>query len=293
MRYRYMRFPDGKIKAVTFSYDDGPIFDIRLAEIFTKYGMKGTFNLNSFNLPASSTENKIGVDDVRKYMLEKGHEVAVHGEKHIAPAAALPIDSIKEVLFGRLGLEEKLDMTIRGMAYPDSGIRNELNGNSAERVKAQLRDLGIVYSRTLGGDNDQFKIPTDWHAWMPTAHHDNPQIFEFIDKFLAIDFTGAYCASRWPRLFYVWGHSFEFDRKNNWERIEQICEKLSGKDDTWYATNIEIYDYVKAYEALEISADGTRVYNPTLKKIWFEVDGVLFSVDSGEHIRITSRENEK
>ncbi len=46
MRYVFMRYPDGKAKAVTFSYDDGVPQDKRLAELFVSYGMKATFNLN-------------------------------------------------------------------------------------------------------------------------------------------------------------------------------------------------------------------------------------------------------
>ena len=38
---------NGKNKAITFSYDDGLTQDIRLIEIFNKYNLKGTFNLNS------------------------------------------------------------------------------------------------------------------------------------------------------------------------------------------------------------------------------------------------------
>ena len=40
MRSVFMRYPDGKAKAVTFSYDDGNVQDKRLAELFDKYGMK-------------------------------------------------------------------------------------------------------------------------------------------------------------------------------------------------------------------------------------------------------------
>ena len=283
MRYRFLRFPEGKTKAVTFSYDDGVKSDIRLAEIFDKYGMKGTFNINSNSL---KEERGLSVEDVKEHILAKGHEVAVHGEKHIAPAAARRTTSLREIFFGRLGLEELLDMTVRGMAYPDSGIRRLDNGNSVESVKSQLRDIDIAYARTLGGDNNSFGLPGDWYEWMPTAHHDNSKIFEYIDEFLDINIQKGYCSSLWPRLFYIWGHSFEFDRKNNWERIEEICKKLSGKDDTWYATNIEIYDYVKAYESLVVSLDGSRVYNPTLIKVWFNDDGVLYSVGPGEHIRV-------
>ena len=283
MRYRFLRYPEGKTKAVTFSYDDGVKSDIRLAEIFDKYGMKGTFNINSRSLAKG---DKLSVEDVKERLLARGHEVAVHGEKHIAPASVRPISAMKEVLFGRLGLEELLDTTIRGMAYPDSGIKREQNGNSAEAVKAQLCDMDIAYARSLGGDNNSFALPTDWHEWIPTAHHDNSKILEYIDEFLAQDVEHGYCSNLWPRLFYIWGHSFEFDRKNNWEHIEEICKRLSGKEDTWYATNIEIYDYVKAYESLIISADGSRVYNPTLIKVWFNDDGVLYSVGPGEHIRV-------
>ena len=38
---------NGKKKAITFSFDDGTIQDVRLIEILNKYGLKGTFNLNS------------------------------------------------------------------------------------------------------------------------------------------------------------------------------------------------------------------------------------------------------
>ena len=37
---------NGKKKAVTFSFDDGVMQDIRVIEILDKYGLKGTFNLN-------------------------------------------------------------------------------------------------------------------------------------------------------------------------------------------------------------------------------------------------------
>ena len=40
-------YPGWKKKALTFSYDDGQIYDRRLVEIFNRYGLKGTFHLNS------------------------------------------------------------------------------------------------------------------------------------------------------------------------------------------------------------------------------------------------------
>ncbi|MEE1043747.1 MAG: hypothetical protein UH854_07255, partial [Clostridia bacterium] len=99
-----------------------------------------------------------------------------------------------------------------------------------------------------------------------------------------------YVSGHIPRLFYMWGHSFEFDNKNNWDLLDKICEKLGGHDDIWYATNIEICEYVKAYNSLVYSADASVVYNPTLYTIWFESDGKLYSIKPGETIHIDSWE---
>ena len=119
---------------------------------------------------------------------------------------------------------------------------------------------------------------------MPNAHHDNPKVMEYIDRFLAIDVDSMYKASRTPKLFFLWGHSFEFNSKDNWDHLEEICEKLSGKDDIWYATNMEICEYAKAYASLVYSADGTRVYNPTLFDIWFDIDKKMYCIRSGETV---------
>ena len=50
MRIRFQYYPGGKTKALTMSYDDGRIHDLRLLDIFNKYGIKGTFHLNSDTL---------------------------------------------------------------------------------------------------------------------------------------------------------------------------------------------------------------------------------------------------
>lgn len=287
MRYRFARFPDGKFKAVTFSYDDGVNQDLRFAEMLSKYGMKGTFNLNSAMFGNKTKFGyRLSPDEIKEGIINKGHEIAVHGKDHIASACASPIDCIKDALYCREELEDAFDMIIRGMAYPDSGIRNPANGNDYANVKQILSNLGIVYSRTLGGDNKEFKLPSDFHAWMPTAHHSNPQIFEWIDAFNDIDEKTLYSSRNFPRLFYLWGHTYEFDSDNNWDHIEKICEKISGREDVWYATNIEIYDYMKAYDSLVFNVKNTKVYNPSLIKVWFNADGQNYAVEPGETLVI-------
>ncbi len=282
MRYTFLRFPEGKAKALTLSYDDGCNQDLRFVQLITKYGLKCTFNLNGQKFKGDSG---LTVEQVKEHILANGHEIAVHGYYHRGEGYLRPIEGIIDVLDSRRELESTYGRIVRGMAYPDSGITAWAPNASYDKVKSYLSELDIAYARTLGGDNDGFALPNDWHAWMPSAHHNNPKIMEYVKKFLSRDLSQGYCASRAPWLFYIWGHSFEFDREGGWEHAERLCQALSGRDDVWYATNIEIYDYVQAYNSLVYSADNSMVYNPSLLTIWLDRDGVIYSIKSGETLR--------
>jgi len=281
MRYCFLRFPGGKLKAVTLSYDDGVRADIRMADVLNRHGMKCTFNINSGSLDGKDP-NRLTAAEIQTHLINSGHEVAIHGERHMAPGIVPPAMGIADALNCRTDLERIFDRLIRGMAYPDSGITKMHGGNDVETIKTYLRDLGIVYARTLGSDNNTFMLPTDWLAWMPTAHHNNPKLMEWVDAFLAINEDNIRWAGKYPRLFYLWGHSYEFDNNQNWDLIEKFCDVIGGKEDIWYATNIEICEYVRAYESLIRSADGNRIYNPTLTDLWLCIDHVPYTIRSGE-----------
>jgi len=114
MAYRFLRFPEGKAKAVTLSYDAGCRDDIRMAQTITKYGIKGTFNITT---PAEEPNLwRLTADEIREHILENGHEVAVHGACHRAEGTLRPIEGIQDVLECRKNLEKAFGRIIRGMA---------------------------------------------------------------------------------------------------------------------------------------------------------------------------------
>ena len=285
MRYRFLRFPEGKFKAVTFSYDDGLHADIRLAKVLADHGMKGTFNLCSGLMSKLSGQHYLSSDEIREYILPFGHEIAIHGHNHSAPGLCRPVEIVNEFLTCREKLEGEFGKIIRGMAYPDSGIKVVNGGKDAEDIKNILRSLDIAYARTTLDDRS-FAIPNDFMCWSATAHHTDPNIMKIIDEFVSLDENKLYCSRRWSKVCFIWGHSAEFDNNKNWHLLDEICDKLAKKDDTWYATNMEIYEYVKAYESLIYSSDGSKIFNPTLQTIWFNQDGKLYEIHSGETLCI-------
>ena len=58
-------------------------------------------------------------------------------------------------------------------------------------------------------------------------------MFALGEKFLTLE-------TETPALFYVWGHSYEFDAWNFWDRFEEFCRMMSGKEDIFYGTNKEV-----------------------------------------------------
>ena len=71
-------------------------------------------------------------------------------------------------------------------------------------------------------------------------------------------------------------------------KLTELFEAVSGKEDVWYATNMEICEYVTDFRRLIQSADGTFVYNPTLRELFGGVkpgrknECIPFSVLPGE-----------
>jgi len=275
MKYRFLRFPGGKFKAATLTFDDGTVHDKRMVAVLNQHGIKCTFNIGNVNI---GTAGHMTAEEVQTCLLGTGHEIAVHGAHHRALGMLRPAEGIREMLDCRTALENTFGCIVRGAAYPDTVRFGP--GCDYDTARRYLQALDIDYCRTAGGDNTDFELPDDWYVWMPSVKHDNPKVLEYIEAFLALREEEIYIACRTPRLFTMWGHSYEFEGR--WELLDAICEALGGHDDVWYATNGEIYDYVKAYESLRFSADHTRVYNPTVTDVWFDVDGVRYCVKAGE-----------
>ena len=268
----FMRFPGGRKKALTLSYDDGTLQDIRLIEIMKKHGLKGTFNLNSGMYPPEDTVfpedriyRKMTKSQATKTFTGSGMEVAVHGMMHPF-LEQLPTNlGLRDILKDRENLEEQFDAIIRGMAYP--------YGTYNDQVIDCLRYAGILYSRTVH-ETHTFDMPENWLLWDPTCHHADLELMELAEKFVEKP------VGRDPWLFYVWGHTYEFDTRNNWHVIEEFAEYIGNREDIWYATNIEICEYAEAYNRLVFSMDEHRIYNPTAFTLWFEKVPVFWNQDS-------------
>ena len=225
----------GKMKALTFSYDDGVTQDRRLVELFDRYGLKATFNINSELLGKPGTlwrenmwvdHNKIRPEEVGE--LYRNHEVAVHTLTHPHLTELEEPEIIRQVEEDRINLERLTGKAVVGMAYPGGGINND------ERVAAVIRDhTAMKYARTITSCG-HFDVQQDLHRFQPSVYHiEFDRMTELGESFLKLQ-------PDTPQIYYIWGHSYELDYHDTWGKFEEFCRMMSGRDDIFYGTNCEV-----------------------------------------------------
>ena len=227
-----------KNKFITFSYDDGVTQDKRLIEIFNKYNLKATFNINSELLGKTGSLVRNGVcinhtknnpEDV-KYIYD-GHEVAVHTLTH---PNLINIEDDKEVLRqveqDRVNLSELVGYEVEGMAYPCGGI------NCDDRVADIIKNNTIIkYARTVD-TTKSFEPFGELYQYKGTLYHhaEWELLFNMEEKFLELQ-------TDTPKIFYIWGHSYEFDiYPERWILFDEFCKMISNRSDIFYGTNKEV-----------------------------------------------------
>lgn len=217
-------------KYLTLSFDDGTLQDIRLIELLNKYGIKSTFNLNSglFGTKHRILHDGIDVDhsEITADMvhdLYQGHEVAVHTLTHPRLDTCGRERLIAEVGDDKAALEALCGYEIIGMAYPGGTVHNDYVTDTIKQ------NTGIKYARGVAAHH-AFHPPQNLMIWQPTCHQNDTRLNEIADAFIKAEPDGE-------MLFYLWGHSFEFDKYNSWHTFERFCEKIAGRNDISYVTN--------------------------------------------------------
>lgn len=228
----------GKSKALTFSFDDGVLQDVKAIEILNKYGLKATFNLNACLLGNKHElrisekvikHDKIAPKDVKK--VYQNHEVAAHTKTHPLLTKLTDDEIIDQVENDRQLLSALCGYEVIGMAYPCGGENND------DRVAQVIKNnTGIKYSRTITSVYN-FDLQDNLYRFNPSVYYiEKEKLFELGEKFLSLK-------SDKPQIFYVWGHTYEMDVNNgkfiNWQEFEEFCKMMSGKDDIFYCTNKE------------------------------------------------------
>lgn len=284
-------YKGGKARAVTFSFDDGHAQDMRVMKLFDRYGLKCTFNLmggrcnnSCFVINYKNGELCLwdGSDELKECY--KNYEVASHSLTH-AHFTKLTDEELEiQVASDIKALGEAFGREIKGFASP--------YGEYDERLAPLLKKYDIRYHRTTHRCYD-YSLPEDFLYWNPSPHisyYTTNGGQKFLEDFKTTDKELA--------CLYIWGHSSEFTnmdtycakdwgniRENRWEFFEEnVCKKVAFDENVWYATNIEICDYVTAMRSAEIS--DKYIANNSDIDLFFLADGKPITVPSHSKVQL-------
>lgn len=202
-------------KICVFSFDDNKIYDYKMTEIFDKYGVKCTFNVNSICIGREGYVDRGFIKE-----LSTRHEIACHTVTHPKGLHLADLDAIKkEIIDDKNSLEDIIGKEIRGMAYP--------YGEYSEKVINVLKDAGIKYARTVE-DTCSFGGPKDFYKWHPSCHQSKalPVIEDFKDKK--------------DGVLFIWGHSIEF--KDDWGKLIDILDRVKDIENIEFMTSEQVYN---------------------------------------------------
>lgn len=221
------------MKLVTFSFDDGVVQDRQLVQALNRYGMKGTFHLNSSQWGAVQTLEHLGT--VINYSIlsfeeaadvYRGHEIAAHTWHHPSNLPLLSAEQMhREISENIRALEALSHRPISGLAYPC--------GMTDDNVIAYLRGSTSIRYARLAEPSGSFLPPKDWYRWQPTFRVTDPDLSVRVRSFLDAPDDGI-------RLLMIMGHAFELDKTPlGWFNFEQILRQISAQNGLIYCTNEE------------------------------------------------------
>jgi len=221
---------------VTTSWDDGQKVDVKLAELLTRYSIKGTFYITRFYRDPLEKHDVMEID--------REHEIGAHTLSHVDLLEVPFYEARKEIEGSKAYIQGSLGHAIKMFCYP--------YGRYNKVIKKVVEDAGFIAARTCKpGD---FDMPKDPYEWQITLHASDSSPLMTL-KIWWIDFTSIKTLIDWEiraktlfdlalkkgGVYHLWGHGSEFEEKNEWDKLQRVFEYISNVEDVQYMTNGEVF----------------------------------------------------
>ena len=158
-------------------------------------------------------------------------------------------------------LEKLFGRQIKGFAVPFDYY--------SELIESCVKKCGFEYAR-ISEESLSFAPQPNYHRWKATVFHLDAALEKLTEDFIKTNEELA--------LFQIAGHSYDLDTENMWDKIKTILKKISSQKDILPMTTIEIIDYLKAMEQVEITE--RHIINNSEQTLWFLVEDVVHEVEA-------------
>src|SRR3990167_11105529 len=201
---------------IEFSFDDGHILDLKVADLLEKYGFRATFYIV---VDWVGTENHLTWEQI-KDLINRGHTIGSHSMTHPMDMKLLYDDQLffevqtsKDLLERALGVER-----IKKFCFP----RGRYNEKTIEAVKQagyeEARTTKILRTAYFP-EIDPFRKPTTIHVYQ-RKEYDNSDWLTLAKGYFGL--AKEQESEQTNQYFHLWGHSREIERDKNWQKLEEF-----------------------------------------------------------------------
>lgn len=227
---------------VTTSWDDGHKLDIRLAGLLRRYNIPATFYISprdhEFKREDLLTEAQVKT-------IAEDFEIGAHTMTHPRLTEVSDSQARQEMHDSKAYLENLLGKPITTFCYP--------GGNYFKRHITMAAEVGFTYARTVKRFFYRANgAPQESHTSINAYNH--YQDLWKILKFAGYNPLKVPYFFQWQNLakamfdkvrreggtFHLWGHSWEIDKRGDWQKLEEVLQYISGQEGVHYVTNGEL-----------------------------------------------------
>jgi len=234
-----------KTVIVTTSWDDGDVWNLKLAEKLASRGLPATFYIPTGALGQGST---MTVAQLRE-LDNSGFEIGAHTVSHPVLSDLTGETLKREVVDCKRTLEHILGREVPSFAYPKGRKNSEVARRLEEagyRSARGLRMLSLNYQ--FPRFDMPFTVQAYPHRWSGFARNLAKRgAFGTLAKYsLQISRSSGWVelgkkmfdqALREGGAWHLVGHSWETERIGGWAELEEIVDYVSGRAGVRYLTN--------------------------------------------------------
>ena len=203
------------MKYFVFAIDDGTIYDTKVIDIFNKYNIRATFNLNSGLQDYVWYKGDLPVRrlDLYKYKnIYNNHEIASHSLTHpyltnmndeaVYHEAKQDVDNIERIF----------DRKVNSFSFPFDGFD--------ERTINIIKSVGITHI-ILPEIDDSFRSPIDTFHIKVTSWNIDDALEKF-DRFIK---------DKNAEIFIYLSHSYDYEFDRSYDKLEKLCQMVTSNKD--------------------------------------------------------------
>lgn len=231
---------------ITFSFDDNHKLNLKVADLFEEFGFKATFYINRNITPKHPPPME---EDEIKNLFDRGFEIGSHTLAHpVLTTIELDKELWNEIKGSKDYLEKLTGAKIYGFCYP--------KGSFNDKVINYVQLAGYRYGRIIGEgctanpDNPYIIVPTiqiynkvqrRYLRFKKRLIKKEPYSISGDWKRSCLLFMKRAEKSSFEKnrdiIIHIWGHSWEVDKQNLWEDLEELLEKINNSNLTSVTNN--------------------------------------------------------